>query len=95
MSKLLQLSRIDWFFGLLKSKKRLLKYQFKQFNIGLRDMTYDVYHVIEWNQDIDDEYLDKIWNQCKEKRNVFNMDTCSLKKPQNCQKYHVWLNQWS
>ena len=95
MSKLLQLSRIDWFFGLLKSKKRLLKYQFKQFNIGLRDMTYDVYHVMEWNQDIDDEYLDKIWNQCKEKRNVFNMDTCSLKKPQNCQKYHAWLNQWS
>ena len=90
-----QLSRIDWFFDLLKQKKQMLKYQFKQLNIGLRDVTHDAYHVIEWNQSIDDEYLDKICNQCKEKHNVYLIQPFKHKHHPNSQKYHVWWNQWS
>ena len=45
-------SPIDWLFD-------LLKYQFKQFNIGLYARNCNVYQVIEWNDDIDDKYLDK------------------------------------
>ena len=95
MSMLSQLSRIDWLFDLLKQKKQILKYQFKQFNIGLRDVTHDVYHVIEWNPGIDDEYLDNIWHQCKEKHDVFNTDNSKQKQHPNFKKYHMWLNQWS
>ena len=81
-------NNIEWFFDLLKQNKQILKYQFKQFNIGLKDVNHNVYKVIKWNDSIDDKYLDKLRHECKE--------SIIPQHPNNKRKQHrALLNEWS
>ena len=84
----------DWFFNLLKKNKDVLKYQFKQLNIGLLNDIYDVHQVIEWNDSIDDKYLDNICHECQTEYTLREYE----KQKQNLNirklKYQALLNQW-
>ena len=48
---------IDDFFKVLKQNQKLLKHQFRQFNIGIH-MENKMYFTIKWNKKIDDKFLD-------------------------------------
>ena len=63
---LLHISRndLDLIFKMLKTNIQLLKHQFKQLIVGLRWRIHDLddwhYIVLEWNQQIDNKYLDQL-----------------------------------
>ena len=74
---------VEQIFNLLKANVSILKYQFNQLNIGLK-MNGIVTHwpnycTIEWNQQIDEKFLDKKQQE---------MDGDEI-------KYQQWLNQWT
>ena len=54
---------LNMLFTILTENTKELKYQFKQFNVGIRILnnTYPIetYHVWKWNKDINDKYLDE------------------------------------
>ena len=54
---------LNMLFTILTESTKTLKYQFKQFNVGIRILnnTYPIetYHVWKWNKDINDKYLDE------------------------------------
>ena len=79
---------IDWIFKILKKNVQLLKYQFKQFIIGL-NIEHSHYHVLEWNTQIDKKYLaclESLWKRNNEKQEIRN---------QMQDKYWLLIDQWS
>ena len=79
---------IDWVFKMLKKNVQLLKYQFKQFIIGLH-VADSHYHVLEWNTQIDKKYLahlESLWKRNNEKQEIRN---------QMQDKYWLLVDKWS
>ena len=78
---------IDLFFELLKQYWKILKYQFKKLNIGLKGR-FNKYQIIEWNCNINDKKLDqerKKWDQ---------LDSSPLQCQKYRKKYLELQNQW-
>ena len=79
---------IDWIFKILKRNLQLLKYQFKQFVIGW-NIDWSHFHVLEWNKEIDEKYLDQLKAVCKE--NNESQET----RRQMKEKYLLLRDEWS
>ena len=78
---------IDWIFTMLKANISLLKYQFKKFTIGLD--IYSHYHVLEWNKEIDETYLNQLQALCKQNNKKQEI------QDQTKQKYCKLIDEWS
>ena len=94
---------IDRVFKVLKENKRMLKYQFKQFNVGFyrsfdhgenenknenENMKREMYKVLQWNQNIDDKILDTI------RLSLMQMNQTHQEMHQNKEAFSLAQNQW-
>ena len=77
-------NHFEQFLNILKRNKQLLKYQFKQLNIGL---FVDSYYIIKWNSTIDDKFIDKVKMIC-----CSSNEESEKEKGQG--KFQEMLNQW-
>ena len=70
----------------MKSNVKILKYQFKQLNIGINvcGVNSSVYQIIEWDPSIDEKVLTSIQAQIYKP----NENMCE-------DNYYSLLNQWS
>ena len=79
-------------FAFFKKNRPKLKYQFKQFNIGLSqnfsDINIQTCHTFEWNASINDQFLDKQCNVCSQTQQM------SFDRFAHEQKFNQWKNQW-
>ena len=82
---------IDWIVEMLKKNVQLLKYQFKQFIIGLLWYANSMhsYHAFEWNKSIDTNYLDHLKALCKQSHQEPDI------QDQMQQKYSLLWEKWS
>ena len=84
---------IDAIFKMLKENVQLLKYQFKQCTIGLNVDYINEYfyhaHVLEWNKNIDKNYLDQFKELCYQKNEQQEI------QDQMNKKFRLLKKKWS
>ena len=82
---------VDWFFDVLKRHCNVLKYRFKQLNVGLcKDVDDEekLYYTLEWNTKIDERILDQ------EKETFCQMKQDDQLQQHHREKYSIVLEQW-
>ena len=89
------LQPIDWIFGILKKHSNILKYQFKQLNIGIKTAkTTDEsfrrvnINILQWNSNIDNKFLDDY----QERFDQLHQSTLELKT--KSEQYQQLIQQW-
>ena len=90
---------IGWFFKLLKDNHKILKYQFKQLNIAVKDAfgyrSSRLYFILEWNNKIDDKSLEQDQERFNEMRCDDHDTAIDMHKyKQLQQKYLLMKTQW-
>ena len=84
-------------FKLLKRNHQLLKYQFKQLNIGFEfwdnvcQFENHRYHVFAWNSSVDEKFLDE---QCKICVKYEKMNQSEMKVGSMQEKFDIFESQW-
>ena len=70
----------------------MLKYQFKQLIIGLSSVEDGFYHVLEWNKEIDNKYLDELKSVWRQIGKVVRIQ----EDLEEMKEKYCWLaNEWS
>ena len=84
---------IDNIFQVFKNMKWILKYQFKQLNIGLHilfiKLNKQTYHVFKWNSSIDENFLDQ------QRKNCYRCDQDEDVKHKNQKMFCQLKDQWA
>ena len=92
--KISDADNLDWIFTLLKKNCKILKYQFKQLNIGLckiceqLDNILQLYYILQWNSKIDERVLHQA------KAAFDQMRPGDQGQMQLQEKYCCFLRQW-